>query len=332
MMKKIISTFIFVLAIGCGMGVGYGATHMASGAYKTLVAYASELKTNLRVETISSAEIAQGGPASDVIESDFNQDDQTLEQYFKNFDINTNKKVPKITAVSYLVADLETGKILASKSINQQLPIASVTKLMTAIVADETLGLDTQTMITENAIDTYGTQGNLKKGEAYSVLQLFYPLLLESSNDAAEALAYTKDRARFIADMNGKASSLGLTNTAYEDASGLSPHNVSTVSDLFKLTQYISKYRAYLLDISTEDKKALGKKTWLSNSRFKTDPDYEGGKNGYTDEALKTQVVLFDEKFGDDERTIAYIVLHSTDVGSDIKMLRQYVDTAVSYK
>jgi D-alanyl-D-alanine carboxypeptidase len=231
-----------------------------------------------------------------------------------------------------LVADLDSGKVLLSQNINQKLPIASVTKLMTAIVADETLGLDTKTTITPDALNTYGTQGDLKKGETYTVLDLFYPLLLESSNDAAEALAYTKNRQTFIADMNGKAKSIGLLNTTYDDASGLSSNNTSTVTDLFRLTQYISKYRKYIFEISVEKKKELGNKTWFSNSRFRSDKDYVGGKNGYTDEAQKTQVVLFKEDFDGEERTIVYIVLRSNDVAYDVKMLRDFVHKNVEYK
>lgn len=326
MIRKLISTSIFLLAIACGIGVGYGIITVSKLTFKTAYAYISELRTDLVMEKSE----AQGGPLStSIIESEFNE---TIDQYTKTFTINSKKKAPKISALSYLVADLDTGKVFLSQNINQQLPIASVTKLMTAIVADETLGLDTKTTITANALNTYGTQGELKKGETYTVHELFYPLLLESSNDAAEALAMTKDRTSFISDMNGKAKSIGLLNTAYEDASGLSPHNTSTVTDLFRLTQYISRYRNYILEISTEKKIELGKKTWFSNSRFRSDKSYVGGKNGYTDEALKTQVVLFDEDFGDEKRTVAYIVLRSTDVAYDIKMLRDYVHKNVEYK
>jgi D-alanyl-D-alanine carboxypeptidase len=326
MIKKIISKSIFLLAIGCGIGVGYAAVVVFGFMYKNTYAYVAELRTNLKVDKT----LAQGGPQAEVIiESDFNQ---TIDTYTKNFIIKKNKKAPRISASSYLIADLETGKVLLSQNINQQLPIASITKLMTAIVADETLGLDTKTVVTNDAINTYGTQGELRKGETYSILELFYPLLLESSNDAAEALAYTKDRKAFIADMNGKAKSIGLLNTSYEDASGLSPGNTSTVTDLFRLTQYISKYRKYILEISTENKKELGKKVWFSNSRFRSDSDYVGGKNGYTDEAQKTQIVLFEEKLKDEERTLVYIVLKSTDIAYDIEMLRDFVDKNVEYK
>lgn len=327
MIRKIVSISIFIVAIAFGIGVGYLTIKFSSFAFNHAYAYVSELRTNLTVDKTN----AQGGPeAESFIESEFNN--QTIDQYTKNFVIKKNKKAPKISSLSYLVADLETGKVLLSQNINQKLPIASVTKLMTAIVADETLGLDTKTTITSEAINTYGTQGELKKGETYSILELFYPLLLESSNDAAEALALTKDRKSFISDMNGKAKSIGLLNTVYEDASGLSPNNKSTVTDLFRLTQYISKYRKYIFEISTEKKIELGKKVWFSNSRFRSNSDYVGGKNGYTDEALKTQVVLFEEEFDGEKRTIAYIILRSTDVAYDIKMLRDFVHKNVSYE
>lgn len=326
MMKKIILTCTFIVSIGLGLGVGYGAVRLLGFTYTNVFAYVSELKTDLLVERLSG----QGGPESEnIIESEFNQ---TLTQYTKTFEIQGNKKTPKISSLSYLVADLETGNIFISQNINQRLPIASVTKLMTAIVADETLGLDSKTTVTSNAINTYGTQGGLRKGETYSVLDIFYPLLMESSNDAAEALAYTKDRPLFISEMNKKAQSIGLFNTAYDDASGLSPQNVSTVSDLFKLTQYISKYRKYIFDISVEKKKELGKKVWFSNSRFRSDSDYVGGKNGYTDEALKTQVALFEEEFDKEKRTVVYVLLRSDDIAYDVKMLRDYVHTNVVYK
>jgi D-alanyl-D-alanine carboxypeptidase len=327
MIRKIVSTSIFVLAIGCGIAVGYGVTFASKYVFKNAYAYVSELRTNLVFE--NKEEVAQGGPEAQIIESEFNE---TLTQYTQSFTIKSNKKNPKISALSYLVADLDTGKVFLSQNINQQLPIASVTKLMTAIVADETLGLDTKTVITGTAINTYGTQGELKKGETYLVKELFYPLLLESSNDAAEALAMIKNRNSFISDMNGKAKSIGLLNTTYEDASGLSSNNKSTVTDIFRLAQYISKYRNYIFEISTEKKIELGKKVWFSNSRFRSDKTYVGGKNGYTDEALKTQVVLFDEDFEGEKRTIVYIVLRSVDVAYDIKMLRDYVHKNVEYK
>jgi D-alanyl-D-alanine carboxypeptidase (penicillin-binding protein 5/6) len=327
MTKHTIRSILFFVSIAVGLGVGYVCTSVSKYAYAHVISYISEIRTPLVFE--QKREEGLGGPYAQIIESDFNQ---TIDVYTKNFIIKNQDNTSRVSSLSYLVADLETGKVLLSQNINQQLPIASISKLMTAIVAEENFGLDTQTSITQQAVDTYGTQGNLRKGEKYSVQELFYPLLLESSNDAAEALAYTKSRESFISDMNGKAKSIGLLNTSFEDASGLSANNVSTVTDLFRLTQYISKYRSYIFDITTLKNKKIGKKTWNNNSRFRNDRDYVGGKNGYIDEARKTHIVLFDESFDKSNRTIVYIVLRSDDISYDIKMLRDFVYKNVDYR
>lgn len=324
MMRKIISTLIFTSAIAFGLVVGYGAVKTSGIVYGAATAYVAEVTTNMKF-----SQEQEGGPQSEeIVESELNKKPVDPRIFY----ITNQDKKPSVSSASYLVADLETGKVLLSKNINQQLPIASVTKLMTAIVADENLGLDTQTVVSAQAINTYGTQGALRKGEKYSVSELMYPLLLESSNDAAEALALSFDRDAFIVAMNEKAKSIGLMNTRYDDASGLSENNKSTVTDLFRLTQYISEYRKYIFEITTEKKKDLGSKTWFSNSRFRSDDKYVGGKNGFTDEALKTQVALFEEDFDGDKRTIAYIILRSNDVGQDIEGLRNFVDKNVTYE
>lgn len=322
-MKKVISTFIFVTAILFGLGVGYGTVKTTGLAYATASAYVEEITTNMKF-----AIEQQGGPGPEnLVESIV----ETATADTREFKITNQNKKPKITALSYLVGDLETGEIIISKNTNQQLPIASITKLMTAVVADETLGLDYSTTVTWDAINTYGTQGNLKKGEKYTVSELMYPLLLESSNDAAEALAYAKDRASFINDMNAKAKSIGLLDTQYDDASGLSQYNKSTVKDLFTLAQYIDQYRSYVFDITQEQKRDFRDKTWFSNSRFRSDDEYVGGKNGFTDEALKTQLAMFNEEVSGEDRTLVYIVLRSNDVGSDIKDLRNFVEKNVEF-
>jgi serine-type D-Ala-D-Ala carboxypeptidase (penicillin-binding protein 5/6) len=320
-MRKILSSFIFIVAIVSGLGVGYGAVHTSGALFKVATAYVAEVTTDL-----TFAQAQEGGPSAD---EDDSEDKKKEEGTF--YVTNQNKK-PKISAYSYLAADLETGKILISKNISNQMPIASVTKLMTALVADETLGLDAKTTVNAIAINTYGTQGDLKKGESYSVSELFYPLLLESSNDAAEALAMAKDRASFISDMNGKAKSIGMVETQYDDASGLSYNNKSTATDLLKLTQYIMSYRSYIFDLTTEKQMKLGKKTWFSNSKFRNDEEYVGGKNGFTDEALKTQVALFEQDFDGEKRTIVYIILRSNDIAYDINMLRDFVHKNVEYE
>lgn len=327
-MRKLLSTFLFTCAIIFGLGVGYGAVRSSKIVYGAATAYVAEVTTNL-----SFSSSTKGGP--EVIlskqEKKQNQNEPKIIDT-REFSVDSSDKKLNISALSYLVGDLETGKIIISKNSTTQLPMASISKLMTAVVADETLGLDYSTTITDKAIETYGTQGELKRGEKYTISELFFPLLLESSNDAAEALALSNDRPSFIADMNAKAKSIGLLKTKYEDASGLSPNNESTTFDLFKLVQYINSYRSYILDITHLKKKELRNKTWFSNSRFRNDDEYVGGKNGFTDEALKTQIALFEQEINGEKRTLVYIILRSNDVAKDIGMLRGFVHKNVEYK
>ncbi len=324
MIRKIAFISMFLCATITGISFAYGAISFSKIAYKEGEKYISKISIPSFLSR-GEAVLQQGGP--EIVESNLNE---VVEEDIPNFVIKKNTRTPYVIGKSFLVADIKTGKVILSKNINEQLPIASVTKLMTAVIADEIVGLDTKTVIQSSAINTYGTQGELKKGESYSVHDLLYPLLLESSNDAAEAIAMSEDRNVFISEMNTKANALNLSNTIYEDASGLSENNKSTVTDLFRLTQYISKYRSYIFDITDQPKKQFGKKIWVSNSRFIQDKKYVGGKNGYTDEALKTQVALFEEDVNGEKRTFVYIVLRSTDIAKDIKNLRDYVRKNVS--
>ena len=117
-------------------------------------------------------------------------------------EINQKNNEPKISATSYLVGDLNTGEIIISKNQNTILPMASISKLMTAIVTEDFSKNEEYTEISKKALATNGKNGELKLGEKIKVGDLIYPLLLESSNDAAEALAEYFGRDNFISKMN----------------------------------------------------------------------------------------------------------------------------------
>lgn len=268
-----------------------------------------------------------GGPSSEFFE------EESI-TYLKRYVVTDDKAFPKISAKYFLIGDLDTGQIIASHEESKSVPIASLTKLMTAVVADESIGLDKETAISNTAVDTYGRQGSLKRGEVYSVEELLYPLLLESSNDAAEAIAEYDNHFAFMLDMNAKAKLLEMTETSFEDPSGLSKNNVSSANDLFKLVQYIHKYRNYIFDISKEKSHRIGNKVWYSNSRFRNDSNYIGGKNGYTDEAGKTNIGIFSLPLeGEDGfRNIVVIILHSRDIEKDTRAVTSYLNKYVYYQ
>jgi lipoprotein-anchoring transpeptidase ErfK/SrfK len=241
-------------------------------------------------------------------------------------------KFPKITAKSYLVADLESGDIITAYGEKIQLPIASLSKMMTALISLETLNQYKETTVSRKAFGTYGAQGNLLTGEKIIISDLLYPLLLESSNDAAEVLAEFAGRDNFIKNMNDKAISIGLKNTLFEDPSGLSANNLSTAEDLFKLTRYIFKYKSYVFEITKLKDYTEGRHTWYNNSKFRNDKNYLGGKNGYTDEAQHTLVTMVELPLGEfEKRKIAIVILNAEKTEKDARAIILYLLNNVYY-
>lgn len=262
----------------------------------------------------------------------------------------SNKKLPNnITSRSYIVADLDSGDILFSKDSNTEIPIASITKLMTALISLETINQYNNTNISKSAYDTEGWRGDLEIGESILTGDLIFPLLLQSSNDAAEALAEVVGRNSFINNMNARVKSLDLKQTKFSDPSGLSKLNVSSAFDLYKLAKYIFKYKKYIFEVTQLPKYANDNHSWPNTSHFVGDEYFLGGKNGFTDEARHTLMTLVDlpikivkddtgkgtrDKAETSEyinRRFAIIVLNAEKTLADTKIFINYLKDNVKY-
>lgn len=239
------------------------------------------------------------------------------------------KQKPRVDAESYIVADIDTGEILLEKNPDIAVPIASVTKMMTALVSIETQNMYDTTTISPTAISTYGVS-RLHVGEKIMIGDLLYAMLLSSSNDAAEAVAEHSGRALFLKQMNEKAQALGMTHTWYDDASGLSAKNVSSAHDLFLLAQYVRKEKPFLYAVSLRKTYTTKGHTWTSSSQFLDDPRYQGGKGGNTTEAKRALLGTFDVRLGEfNTRRLAVIVLRSDDRKTDVNRLLAYTESAL---
>jgi D-alanyl-D-alanine carboxypeptidase len=172
----------------------------------------------------------------------------------------------------------------------------------------------------------------LRTGEVYTISEILKPLLLESSNDAAEAIAESFIRRDFINKMNDKSKELEMYGTYFGDPSGLSPQNVSTPKDLFKLSQYIEEYRDYIFEITRERRSEEDGKVWFNNSKFRSDDDYYGGKNGYTDIAWKTQLAIFEMNISGESKKVIFIILKTDDIEGDVYGLKRYTQKYVSFE
>lgn len=150
---------------------------------------------------------------------------------------------PNLSAIAAIVYDQHTGQILLSKNPELQSPIASITKLMTAVVVmDAGVDMKQRITITRDDVDHLkGTRSRLPVGAIYTREQLLNMALIASENRAAHALgrtAFAGGDSEFIAAMNRKAHELGMLNTIYVDPTGLDSTNRSTAEDLVKLVNY----------------------------------------------------------------------------------------------
>ncbi|MDP2668305.1 MAG: L,D-transpeptidase family protein [bacterium] len=257
------------------------------------------------------------------------------EAYFKKVDPAKTAKTPKLSASAYLAADFETGQVLLAKNADSVYSIASVTKLMTALVAAESFQARSL-KINKTELATYGSSGGFVVGEIFSSDKLLYPMLLASSNDAASV--FENEGWRFIDMMNQKAKAIGMELTHYKDASGLAQENVSTANNLFTLLKYIYSNKKPIFDIlalpkytaSSDNQKK--QHTWINMNWPAADDRLISGKSGYTDEARETFAGVFKVKMSEDGgRKIAIIVLHSEAREGDINAIIRHLEDTIVY-
>ncbi|MDQ5954573.1 MAG: cap protein [Patescibacteria group bacterium] len=238
----------------------------------------------------------------------------------------------KISAEAYVVGDLSTGEIILAKNQDTHFPIASVSKLMTALVADKNRVDEDIAKVSRTALNTYGENGGFYLGEKIKVTDLFYPLLMESSNDAAEVIAEFFGRENFLQKMNRQAVELKMTETSFKDPSGLSENNLSTAADLFKFAGYLNQKEENLLKITTNKSYSNKKHVWFSNNQFLHKKEYIGGKSGYIDESKQTVISIFSLPLGEKtSRPIGITLLRSTDRARDVENILSYLKKNIYY-
>lgn len=198
-----------------------------------------------------------------------------------------------------ILMDQESGRVLYSKNINEVRSVASISKIMTAIIAIESGKLDDRVTITEDMIKTHGSSIYLSVGEVMSVRNLVYGLLLRSGNDASLALAdYLYGREEFVKKMNEKAKEIGMKNTIFNNPNGLDDEgekgNYSTCYDMALLMRYANNLFDFREIDSTKYimvQTNLKTYTWYNKNKLLNTYRYaNGGKTGYTGKAKRTLV------------------------------------------
>lgn len=199
---------------------------------------------------------------------------------------------PPIHASALYLVDLKSGRVLLEKNAARRLPPASLTKIMTALVALEAASLQEVVLVDRQAL-VHRSSLKLQHGEQFLLRDLLTAMLVTSANDACEVIArhVGGDPVRFVSMMNERVRRLGLENTHFANACGFdAPGHYSTATDLAKLTEHAlgvpaisMMVRTVTRDIETVD--GTRQISLHTTNELLLDPDVTGVKTGYTSKA-----------------------------------------------
>lgn len=249
---------------------------------------------------------------------------------FSSFN-ETAEAAPSVSAQRAIVIDQDTGRVLYEKDAHTQSRIASITKIMTAILAIESGKLDEEATVSSNAVKAEGSSIYLKPGEKIKLEDLVYGLMLRSGNDSAVAIAEHVGGSLdgFVYLMNKKAEEIGMVNSNFENPHGLDDHenHYSTAYDMAILTRYAMQNETYRKISGTKvhtspDPENDWDRKWRNKNRLLTEK-YKyctGGKTGYTKRAKRTLVTTATKN----EQNLIAVTLNGPDDWNDHIQMFEY--------
>ncbi|TFJ93773.1 D-alanyl-D-alanine carboxypeptidase family protein [Lentibacillus salicampi] len=203
---------------------------------------------------------------------------------------------PGVSANNAVLIEQSSGRVLFERQAHEEQPIASITKIMTAIIAIESGKLEETVTVSNRAVNATGSSIYLEEGEQMPLKDLVYGLLLRSGNDAAVAISEHVGGSKegFVHLMNQKAQWLGMTNTSFENPHGLdADHHFSTAYDMATLMRYAMDNETFRQVTKTKNYKSENRAyAWKNKHKLLTGM-YEytnGGKTGFTRIAGRTLV------------------------------------------
>jgi serine-type D-Ala-D-Ala carboxypeptidase (penicillin-binding protein 5/6) len=243
------------------------------------------------------------------------------EEFSQTKNSEPSLSTPTIEAVTAIVFNPTTEEVLFGKNEHQVFGIASLTKIMTAIIALENTGANELIRISVNAVATEGIAGNINPGEHFRLNDLIAMMMIESSNDAAVSIAehigslhggdtFDEQVKIFVSLMNEKAFELGLRDTLFQNPTGLDVDedagiisNISTAHDVAQFTAYARQYPAIwefsrMAEYTAESFEGVPHKLSAINPLPQEIPGIVGGKTGFTDSTQGSLVSLAEIPLG----------------------------------
>ncbi len=308
--------FFYILFGGLGlMAIVFGASYAGAVAWRNSRMFAAS--TGAALSSPSDGTVISGFYR--VVRYTADEEENLIDSAVSSLPSNETKGV---SATGYVVKDLTTGSTVLMSYADRLAPIASLTKLVTAVVARRLIPASARITLSQSVVGTYGNTADFSAGETFTAADLLYPLLMVSSNDAAEAYAQYYGRADFIRAMNDFTQSIGAYRTYFADPSGLDPENVSTPDDLALILDWIRKNDPAVIATTALHAETVRSHTWVNPTRFLSWSYYVGGKNGYIPEAKETGASLF--VLGPNKDVYAVVVLGSDDrYGDVVKLLKK---------
>lgn len=227
-----------------------------------------------------------------------------VNQWLPQEAVGAQVNAPEISATGAIFIESKSGIILYSKNLHEKLPIASLVKVMTALVALEYKRMDDQYLISERAANMEPDEMILIAGESLTLKELLFGVFLVSANDAAEAIAEgtASSRQEFIRLMNQKAQLLGMKSTRFVNPTGLDEmgdNSYSSAYDLALLTRYLIRNYPQVADISKTEHIVIPQtethqdyEMYSGINLLTTYPGVIGLKTGYTPQAGYTLITL----------------------------------------
>ncbi|MDP3731071.1 MAG: serine hydrolase [bacterium] len=252
---------------------------------------------------------------------------------------DTSITPPELSAKSFLIYDSINGKIIFSKDPGRALPVASLTKLLTAVVALENLDPQEVITITHESFNVDGQGADFHIQEQLYFKDLLGAMLVKSSNDAAMTIAKAveqKTGQKFTDLMNNKAFQIGMDSSNFLDPAGLNDEGYSSSRDLLRLVHYTKHYpliHQFTGLSSLKITSAEGKFAHNFNSTNKLWgilPGLTGGKTGYTDGALGCMIT--EENLSAQNSSLVIIILGSADRFGEIKQLSDWAKLAFRWR
>mgnify|MGYP003397828213 FL=1 len=228
-------------------------------------------------------------------------------------------------ASSYAVVDAETGRVLMGEAENTRHPIASLTKMWTALVAIEEGNLNDTVTISKKAVYSEGSSIYLQEGDQYKLEELLYGLMLRSGNDAATAIAEHVGGSveGFVKLMNDKAVLHGLNGTTFANPSGLHHEtHLATAADTARMLQIAMKNETFRKIASTVVYNG-SRTSWHNKHKLLADNvGAVAGKTGYTKVAGRTLATYFER----DEKAFVVVTINESNDWEMHKLIADTID------